>query len=576
MTELPRASNGWRFRVEGSLEFDGFASFRVFVDPPSGATAVTCAPELAITIPKALARYQMGLGRPGGLFPESFDWRWNTALQQDATWFGAPHAGMMIRLKGENYVRPLCNVYYKWRTLNLPESWGGGGISFRAEGDKARVTAFGGERQIIAGRSLMYGFDLYLTPFKRVDLKAHLADRIHHFGQRNKKADFARLAADDVTIATFHHNTVWNPYINYPYNDDGGPLLKKAVKEAHENGIRLKIYYTTRELTQNLPEFFALMSLGDEIFFRCPPSMPGRTCINPAGPHPWLAEHVGPDILPAWRENVRFGEFYPSKPDLAVITQPDSRWNNFYLAGLDVLVKEYGIDGLYIDDTALDRHSMQRARRILDADGNTGRRIDMHSWNHASGAAGRGNSPIIFLELYPYYDLLWHGEGFRADTPPEFWLVERSGVPFGLLGQYLGKGNLLKTLVFAQTDRSGWGGNPRPMWRFFADVGLADAELIGWWDDACPVRVEGEGAADVKATVYRMKGKAVIAVCNFGKEKRTVSFKVDWKALGLDAAKAKASIPEINGVQKAGAFDVSAARTFAPDEGAAVLLREEK
>ena len=36
---------------------------------------------------------------------------------------------------------------------------------------------------------------------------------------------------------------------------------------------------------------------------------------------------------------------------------------------LDVLVKEYGIDGLYIDDTALDRHSMQRARRILDADG---------------------------------------------------------------------------------------------------------------------------------------------------------------------------------------------------------------
>ena len=104
----------------------------------------------------------------------------------------------------------------------------------------------------------------------------------------------------------------------------------------------------------------------------------------------------------------------------------------------------------------------------------------------------------------------------------------------------------------------------------------AEKPLIGWWDDACPVRVEGEGAADVKATVYRMKGKAVIAVCNFGKEKRTVSFKVDWKALGLDAAKAKASIPEIVGVQKAADFDLSAKRTFAPDEGAAVLLKEEK
>jgi len=570
-TARSMAADGLCVRVEGCLEFDGFCSFKVYVEPPKGAEEATCAPRLEMKLPRGLARYQMGLGRPGGFFPASLDWRWNTANQQDATWFGAPHAGMMIRLKGENYVRPLCNIYYKWRPLNLPASWGSGGIEIRTDAERASVAAWGGPVRTRAAAPQMYGFDLYLTPFKPVDLRAHLADRMHHFGQGSSRADFRQLAKEGVTLVNLHHNTVWNPYINYPYNDDGGPLLKAAVKEAHDAGIRLKVYYTTRELTQNLPEFFALMSLEDEVFFRCPLDLPGRTCINPAGPHPWLAEHVGADILPAWRENVKFTKFYPSKPDLAVITQPDGRWNNYYLEGLDHLVRDYGIDGLYIDDTALDRASMQRARRILDADGNTGRRIDMHSWNHASGAAGKGNSPIVFLELYPYYDLVWHGEGFRDDTPPEFWLVERSGVPFGLLGQYLGKGNLLKTLVFAQTDRRGWGGRPEPMWRYFEAAGLADAELLGWWDDACPLRLEGP--ADVKATVYRLKDRAVVAVCNFGKRPATVSFRPDWTALGGDARTARAVCPEITGVQAAGVFDLAAPRTFAPNAGAVVEIR---
>ena len=292
----------------------------------------------------------------------------------------------------------------------------------------ADVRAWGKE----APEGAEWNFDLFVTPFHTLDMKTHFSDRYCHMKQRSRDFDAAAVAKAGASIVNLHHNTLWNPYINYPYNDDGGPFLKKVVKDAHDAGLLLKVYYTTRELTQNMPEFFALKSLNGEVLMRRDSSVPGWPITNRQGPHPWLREHVGDDIIPAWRENVRFPE-YPERLDLAVVTTPWTRWDNFYLEGLDYLVREYGIDGLYIDDTALSGESMQRARRILDRDGKQ-RLIDNHSWNHHSPLAGSGSSNLAFIDLYPYFDLLWRGEGFSNDTPPDFWLVERSGMAFDCRG----------------------------------------------------------------------------------------------------------------------------------------------
>ena len=88
--------------------------------------------------------------------------------------------------------------------------------------------------------------------------------------------------------------------------------------------------------------------------------------------------------------------------DISVITTPDSRWNNYYLAGLDWMVKNLEVDGIYIDDSALDRKTLQRARRILDADGKR-RLIDIHSWNHMNQWAGYANS-CIFIQSFSRID----------------------------------------------------------------------------------------------------------------------------------------------------------------------------
>ena len=549
-TECTPAHASWRAEtaleggvkriVEGRVDFAGACRFRI-----RHAGGKVPRASLEVSMPARVARFREGFGNNGGVFPEGkVEQKWDEALNRDAVWMGSVNGGLAVRFKGANYRRPLINAYYAWQKLRMPESWasGDGAMTLEKTADVATLCAEGKD----APEGAEWNFDLYITPFHKLDMKTHLGDRYWHFGQRRSELDTKKIRAAGATVVNLHHNTIWNPYINYPYNDDSGPLLKKAVKDAHAAGLLLKVYYTTRELTQNLPEFFALKSLDGEALLKRDASVPGWPITNRGGPHPWLRAHVGLDILPAWRENVRFPQAYPPRLDLAVITTPDTRWDNFYLEGLDYLVREYGIDGLYIDDTALTGESMQRARRILDRDGKR-RLVDNHSWNHHDPRAGSGNTNLAFIDLYPYFDLLWRGEGFYNNTPSDFWLIERSGIAFGIAGEMLGRGNPFRGLLFGMTDRAGWGGGPSGLWKFFDEVKLGDMELIGWWDDECPVKVEGSD--EIKASVWKGKGDAVLVVANFSKEPRTATLAFDVKRLGFDGAKAKWTQPEIAGVQ---------------------------
>lgn len=556
-------ADGIRRTIQGKIGFDGFVSIQMSLQAVDAPCKISQA-ELTFSTPKGRSLYGMGLNKRGGKISDQLDWKWNVKNQQDAYWFGSVNQGMMFRLKGGNFSRALINAYYDFKPLNLPDSWGNGGVQMTCKNGAAAFRIYSKERTITQ-KPLVYGIDLYLTPFHPVHLKEHLADRYFHYGQHSGNPDFKGKAKEGATVINMHHNTIWNPYINYPYNDDGGPLLKKAVQEGHDLGLRMKVYYTTRELTQNMPEFFALKSLDGEIF------MPRKEGIrwpvtNRNGPHPWLQQHVGMDIVPAWRENVRFNA-YPNRLDLAVITTPDTRWNNFFLGGLEYLVKEFGIDGIYIDDTMLNRDAILRSRRILDADGNLERRMDIHSWSHFNGLAGRGNSAIIFMELLPFVDRMWYGEGFNySNVTPDFWLIEMSGIPFGVMGEMLGGGvNLYRGMVFAETGRWGWGADPRNEWKFFDSVNLGDAEYIGYWDPENPVQLTP--GSPVRATVYRLKDKSVISLGNFANQSVTVQLKLDAKALHLSEGKTTLRQPEVKGFQGEGTVDINQPLTLTCGNG---------
>ena len=188
----------------------------------------------------------------------------------------------------------------------------------------------------------------------------------------------------------------------------------------------------------------------------------------------WLIENLGTDFVPAWVDHLRRPG---AEWDLSVITRPDSRWNNFYLQGLKWMVAQADLDGVYVDDTALDARSLRRARRILDT--KPGRLIDLHTWNHFNGWAGYANNLTIYMELLPYLDRLWIGEGFPCNGVAwDYWLVEMSGLPFGLMGEMLDRVNPWRGLVFGETGRQGWAGDPRPIWKTWDEFGIQGTEFM--------------------------------------------------------------------------------------------------
>ena len=117
------------------------------------------------------------------------------------------------------------------------------------------------------------------------------------------------------------------------------------------------------------------------------------------------------------------------------------------------------------------------------------------------------------MELFPYIDSLWFGEGFNYNETPDYWLVEISGIPYGLFGEMLQDGgNPWRGMIYGMTDRLGWGGNPQPIWKVWDNFGIQDARMIGYWDPACPVKT---GRKDVLATAYVKQGKTLVAVASW-------------------------------------------------------------
>ena len=111
----------------------------------------------------------------------------------------AVNGGLRVKLKAENYVRPLINVYYKFGPLKLPPSWGNegkGGVDIIERNGEVLLNAYSGEREMKSGDVLNYNFELLITPFRVIDRKIKFGDRYYHGGGTNTsvKVDSAKKA----------------------------------------------------------------------------------------------------------------------------------------------------------------------------------------------------------------------------------------------------------------------------------------------------------------------------------------------------------------------------------------------
>ncbi len=532
---------------ETRLEFDGYMDFRVKIT----ASQDTAVKDIRLEIPMVMdvAVYMMGMGRKGGFRPTEFFWKWEQKHNQDSVWLGDVNAGLQVGFRDDRYSRPLNTNFYLLKPLILPHSWwneGKGGCDIVEKEKRILIKAYSGHRKINAGETLHYNFHLLITPFRPIDPSAQWHTRYYHRYEPVTKIE--SLGANTINV---HHATEINPFINYPFLRP--KKMKAYIEEAHAKNMKVKIYYTVRELTNRTPELFALRSLGDEIFF------PGK-----GGGFSWLQEHLGSDYIAAW--------FVPQLKDAAIINSGVSRWHNYYVEGLNWLVKNMGIDGLYIDDVAFDRTTMKRVRKILDRN-RPGALIDLHSANQFNERDGFANSANLYLEHFPYIDRLWFGEYFDANAPPEFWLVEMSGIPFGLMGEMLQDGgNAWRGMLYGMTSRMPWAGDPRALWQVWDDFGIQDAEMYGYWSPSCPVKVTD--GKNVRITSYVRKGATLIAIASWENDKVQISLKIDWKALGINPEKAILEAPHISEFQESSRFKPNDLIPVEPGKGWLLILSE--
>ena len=564
-----------KLTCNGTMEFDGWINYVYSITPKKDLQIEDI--QLKIPMKSEEVPYFMGLGLPGQEIPtcysggwerqgktvhdytvpiptsESSSWLWPF----DSFWCGSEKAGIHCELRGASYTGPLLNVYRP----AYPESWynnGKGGFRINRSGNRTTVTAYSGERTLKVGEDLIFDFALLITPVKKVNSRSQFTDRYYQNeaaptpGEENLKVG--------MKIINLHHPSDYiNPFINYPFIT--ADKVKDFVDKWHDKGCKVKLYYTIRELTSVVPEIWALRSLGDEI-------LRGGN----GGGFPWCQEHFVTDYTPQWYQHLKDLQL-GVVADASVLTATgDSRWYNYYVEGLAWLVKHTGIDGLYLDDVAFGRDMLKRMRHVME-EVKPGGIIDLHS----NTAFSRGPA-TQYAEYFPYVNKIWFGERFMYnEMSPVNWLVEVSGIPFGLMGDMLhGGGNKWLGMQYGMSVRQSWQTegiicDPQYIWKLWDDFGIMDAQMIGFWKKNPAVTTSDK---DVKVTTYVNKGKTLLSIGNYSKVKKLVKLNIDWKQLGLNPSSVHIQAPAVTDFQGAQEFALDDLIPIDPKRGWLILLSE--
>ena len=370
------------------------------------------------------------------------------------------------------------------------------------------------------------------------------------------------------------------------------------------------MYFTTRELTNNLPEFFALKSLGHEIFTTDYKKIDYPANVDsPQTHYPWIQEHTEGYLVPGWYMETGNGSV-----DSAVYDYQLSRWHNFYINAVDYLLKNVPeCKGIYIDGMSQDREVMKRLARVLQKYRGDDYFLQIHCANQFPQNGLQFNSTNINVEMFAYGTDLWLGEFYFYDMAPSNWLTETSGLTFGVPSIQL---NFVypyidftvfpyRSHLYGTTEANG--DNAKCFWDVWREFGIKDAEMLGYWDKKCPVSVSvkefnnkverdksvtvhtgvdgtigkhsnlginlgvdinplskgkmpefnlvkqnGLDMNPILATAFVKKSeKTLITLASWKQTDEVVKLNIDWKALGLDKNKVKVSAPFIADCQEA-------------------------
>ncbi len=284
--------------------------------------------------------------------------------------------------------------------------------------------------------------------------------------------------------------------------------IRPGCRRIPRRALQTQLYYTVRELSNHCRELWAFRSLGDEIFTTgegLTYTEMGAFTFGSNEGYPWLQEHLRTGYVPGWR-SVNLGEDFCA----AITTRSDSRLLNYYVEGIHWLFGKTGIQGLYLDGIGYGRDIMKRVARTMAS-----LRPDYRINAHCSDLYEMDKISVMNhnMEHLPYVTDTWLGEAYQYSKSPDYYLIEISGIPFGVTNEmlnYENGGNPWRGMVYGMSGR--FLPDVTAMWRFWDRFGIQDAEMLGYWNPACPVTTNLDA---VKATCYRKSDEALIAVAHW-------------------------------------------------------------
>ncbi len=355
---------------------------------------------------------------------------------------------------------------------------------------------------------------------------------------------------------------------------DAGRELHLTFREVPVLPRGVNLYDNVGQMSNYAAELWIIRSLGDEIMRVAdvnPTQVGGATFGKEGGGYAWLREHLVSDYVPGWRQPLP----WLGETDAAIEMQGLSRWHNYYIEGLNWLMGNTGLDGLYLDGISYDREITKRVAKVMLRN-DPRSRIQCHGgdcWSPSWDPDRLVSTANSYLEHFPYLSNLWFGELYDYNMPPDYWLVEMSGIPFGLTGEmlnYQNGGNPYRGMIFGMSGRQ----HPSApgMWRFWDEFGIQDAEWLGYWDRRCPVRTD---EPSVLATVYRKSGKSLLALAHWPAERERRAA-VAQKTSGPPTIDGRLAPGEWDAAARLTGFTLYEADSQAPDQTEVFVTWDER
>jgi len=399
-------------------------------------------------------------------------------------------------------------------------------IEVQRQGDRTllRIHLIGQPFQV--RQSLTYTFGLQATPVKPA-LPDAWDYRICHMGnygiEDNPPGILDQLAKYGVKTICFHEH--WTDIQNYPETTHG-EKLHRLVKACHERGLQLLLYHGY-EMSTIAPEW-------DQYHEEC--------LVEP-----------------------RAGGYKRKPEQTAYIVCYRSHWQDFLCEGIDKLMDEYGIDGVYLDGTSepWGCRNQRHGCGYVKPDGSIGttypifavretmRRIHTIVKKHnPQGQVNVHQSTCMVIPTLAYATSYWDGEqlqsvkrpgspwevlpldAFRAEFMGHNW-----GVPAELLwypsGPFTRREAMAVALLHDVPVRPSSMADvavASRMWQTFDDFGRHEAQWIPYWESRGLVKAETES---VQVSLYNRPGRGLILVAaNLSGQECQTKLQLDLTALG--------------------------------------------